>query len=560
MKNLLRLPILKLDKANEDLNIIRNQILQIVLYCVLILGAFGLASSLPVYFQRDEVWMAISLAIGYGWTLAITLLRIIPYRFRAVNFLAVIYLISVIELIQNGISGEGRIFLLALLPLTLILLGLRAAAITMGVSLLTLVVVGFGMVTSRIPLPGPNPLLLSYNSGAWINGSAVILIVGIAISGAVEILSRRLENALQQQKKLAIQMDTERDEIATRLQDRNALVDHRLNEIRTVAEINRSISGVFDLNILLQQVIDQILRGFDLYYTGIFLVEPTQRYAVLRAGTGEAGQKMIANHHRLAIDTNSMIGWAVSMKQPRIALDIGQEAVRFNNPYLPQTRSEMALPIISRSICLGALTIQSSSPNAFDQGDIAVLQGIADGLAVALENVRLYEDIQKNLQEIKTLNRQYLQEAWLQEKTSSGELSYTFDNPLTNPDLESGNTIEIPITIRDQIIGRIAMETGRSSLLPEEQAFVNAITTQTALALENARLLAETQRHASKEEMLNQMSSRFSRAVDVDTILRAALQELGKLPSVSEVSVHLSSPQMLADEEADQLSLEPTQN
>jgi GAF domain-containing protein len=545
---------------NDETAAIRNRILQVILYGILVFGAVGLITSLPAYFQRGNFWLAIFLIVGYLWTIGITVLHQLPYRIRAINLLSIIYVLSVMELVQNGIAGEGRLFLIALLTLALVLLDMRAALIATGASLVAIAVIGYGMVNSYIPLPGPNDLLFSYNSIAWINGTIVILMVTAAVGGALMLLSRGLETALQHQKQLTKEISEERNEIEAHLEERTAQVDRRLKEIQIVSEINSSISGLFDMNELLQQAVDRIQQGFDLYYAGVFLVESTNRYAVLHAGTGEAGRQMVANHHRLSVDTNSMIGWAVSQKQSRIALDVGQEAVRFNNPYLPLTRSEMALPIISRNECLGALTIQSVLPNAFDDGDIAVLRGIADGLAVAFENSRLYENIQQNLKEIKSLNRQYLRQAWTSEETASGKITYTYQNPLAQVSEENGNLIEIPITVREQVIGRITLETGEQDLQPEEKAFINSITTQTALALENARLLAETQRHANEEEMLNQMSTRLSQAVDVETILRAALQELGKIPGVSEVSVNLANPQMLAEDSTDHAPVDPSNN
>lgn len=107
-----------------------------------------------------------------------------------------------------------------------------------------------------------------------------------------------------------------------------------------------------------------------------------------------------------------MIGWCIANHQARIALDVGDEAVRFNNPYLPNTRSELALPILSRATVVGALTVQSALAKAFDQNDIIVLQGIADGLAAAIENTHLVAELQQNLDELRSLNRDYLNQAW----------------------------------------------------------------------------------------------------------------------------------------------------
>ncbi len=233
---------------------------------------------------------------------------------------------------------------------------------------------------------------------------------------------------------------------------------------------------------------------------------------------------------------------ATARKEPRIALDTGVEAVRFNNPYLPLTRSEMALPIVSRGVCLGALTIQSAQPEAFDQDDIRILMGIADSLATALENARLFQQTQQNLEEIRALNRAYLMQSWEDALALHGKLEYTFQNPSAAQDEKQSNQIHLPLTLRDQTIGSLTLDVGDKSLTPEEMEFIDGVITQTAIALENARLIQETQRRALEEQRLSEMTAEFSRANTVDQILKAALREIGHLPNVAEVSVQLIPP------------------
>ncbi|MBN1136893.1 MAG: PAS domain S-box protein, partial [Anaerolineae bacterium] len=169
---------------------------------------------------------------------------------------------------------------------------------------------------------------------------------------------------------------------------------HRGTQLVTAAEVSASASTILDPEELMRQAADLIQHYFDLYYVGLFLVDETGEQAVLRAGTGQAGQKMLRAGHRLAVGGESMIGQCVAHAEARIALDVGEEAVRFNNPLLPETRSEMALPLKSRGKCIGALTVQSSQEAAFSSGDITALQSMADQLAIAIANARLYDEVQ----------------------------------------------------------------------------------------------------------------------------------------------------------------------
>jgi PAS domain S-box-containing protein len=169
----------------------------------------------------------------------------------------------------------------------------------------------------------------------------------------------------------------------------------RSTQLVTAAEVSTSASTILDPDKLMAETVNLIQGRFGFYYVGLFLVDEAGEYARLRAGTGQAGQEMLAAGHKLAVGGESMVGTCVARAEPRVALDVGEEAVRFKNPHLPQTRSELALPLISRGQCLGALTVQSTQENAFSVNDIAALQSLADQLAIALSNARLYEEVQR---------------------------------------------------------------------------------------------------------------------------------------------------------------------
>lgn len=179
-----------------------------------------------------------------------------------------------------------------------------------------------------------------------------------------------------------------------RVRERTQALAHRGTQLRTAIEVSKTASTTLQTEELLQQAVDLIKEQFGYYYVGLFLVDEAYQWAVLKSGTGEAGKQQLADHHRLKIDEESMVGWAIVHREPRISGQVATESVRFENPYLPETRSEMALPLISRSQVLGALTIQSTVENAFSQEDIDVLQTVADQIANALQNSRLFSQVQ----------------------------------------------------------------------------------------------------------------------------------------------------------------------
>jgi PAS domain S-box-containing protein len=185
-----------------------------------------------------------------------------------------------------------------------------------------------------------------------------------------------------------------------------SILTKRTIQLQTAAEVSRAVSSILDINHLLPAVVDLICNHFDYYYVGIFLVDDSQNWAVLKAATGEMGRKMIMIGHRLSIGDSSMIGWCIAHRQARIALDVGVDAVQFRNPYLPLTRSEMALPLITHNEVIGAMTIQSTMAAAFSSVDITALQTMADQVANAIQNARLFAERSSLIDELERRNNE----------------------------------------------------------------------------------------------------------------------------------------------------------
>ena len=188
-------------------------------------------------------------------------------------------------------------------------------------------------------------------------------------------------------------------------------IQARSIQLQTAAEISRAASSILEPNPLILQAVNLIRDRFNLYYAGIFLTDQDGsltgeegRWAVLRAGTGEAGRIQVEQAHKLEIGGTSMIGQCVAKSEARISLQTADETQRFINPHLPDTQSEMALPLISRGRVIGAMTIQSVHRGAFTNEDISVLQTMADQVANALQNANLFDQTQARAEELAILN------------------------------------------------------------------------------------------------------------------------------------------------------------
>ena len=195
----------------------------------------------------------------------------------------------------------------------------------------------------------------------------------------------------------AKQAEVEQDRIVESLTRRTV-------QLQTASEVSRAATSILELGILLSTVVELIRSHFDYYYVGIFLADENNERAVLRAATGEMGQVLLKSQHSLPIGNSSMIGWCIANNEARIVLDVGEDAVRFKNPLLPLTRSELALPLRARGDVIGAMSIQSTLPSAFSEGDITALQTMADQVGNAIETARLFDDRSRLIKELETKN------------------------------------------------------------------------------------------------------------------------------------------------------------
>ncbi|HDQ72615.1 MAG TPA: GAF domain-containing protein [Chloroflexi bacterium] len=198
-----------------------------------------------------------------------------------------------------------------------------------------------------------------------------------------DMLRRYLSSALR--ANLLVQEVRER---TRSLQEANYALQRRAIQLEASAEVAQAITSIFDVDTLLRKAVNLIRDRFGFYHAGIFFLDKAGEWAVLREATGKAGAQMKSQSHRLAVAETSMVGWTAKHRQPRIALYADEDAVRFANPLLPYTRSEMTLPMMIGEQLLGVLNVQSTEEAAFDDDDIRALQSMANQIAVAIENAQ----------------------------------------------------------------------------------------------------------------------------------------------------------------------------
>lgn len=527
--------------TKSDLSIIQERILHLVFLGLSIILIAALILFLPGLISSGRIGTGLVYLLLGVFLISLSFWRSAPYFFRASIFLATVYLAAFYAFFNFGMAPVAGALLLCFVVFTILLSNFKVGIGAIAIATLTLAFFAYGFNNQLFPAPNfsadQDPTIVA----SWIRFGIPLVVVILLTAGVVSAMINGFTANLKNARHLSENLEGEQERVDRLLQERTSRLERRELQLRTASQISREISTMMDPATLLGKVVRSVRENFGLYYAGIFLLDQEGRYAVLRAGTGEAGEKMIAAGHSLEIGGASMIGWCISNRKARIALDVGSEQVRFNNPYLPLTRSEMALPIVFQNRALGALTIQSVEPGAFVDEDIIILQGIADSLAIALENARLFQNTQQALDELRLYNKAFIQDTWGKALSAQSDLAFSFQNQAINPSSRGVKEMNIPVTLREERIGEISLETVGDALSQDDSDFLDAILTQTALALENARLLEETQRRAVQEQKLNELTTQLSKASSIEYILQTAARELGQLPLVSEVSVQLVS-------------------
>jgi GAF domain-containing protein len=397
--------------------------------------------------------------------------------------------------------------------------------------------------------------------------TGIFILTGILIYLMINNLQDALDRSRSTSHQLSVsnsQLNELRVDLEQRVDTRTFELRKRATQLEAVSRVARTITSVQDINMLLPDITKLVSQQFGFYHVGIFLVDETYDFANLRAANSEGGHRMLSRGHRLPIDSNSIVGYTLAMGEPRIALNVELDSVYFNNPELPDTRSEMALPLRTGGRTIGALDVQSTETQAFTLEDISVLTTLADQITVAIENARLFGEARNALSESKTTFEKYIKQEWSNFANQARHTGFLFDgkqvtplDPLikrqhTNAVSQTGSlaldkasaTIAVPIKLRGQTIGVLDVRSkkGEREWTQDEIALLEAAAERAALALENARLVESAQRRASRERAIGEITNRIGSVTHVESILQTAVEELGrKMGGAAEVILELES-------------------
>jgi GAF domain-containing protein len=544
----------------------REVILQYILNVLLLLYTVGFAGIL--LFSADVIrsgrtWIYLLL---YGLVAAVTIFRGLPYFLRAGLVITALQALGGSALISYGLSGTGVTFLFASILLSLLFFNFRDGWWFILTGFVVLGGVGFALVAGRLPMPPVTVLANSASAAQWIT-AGLVLLFAIGITGSsLAVIVRGMDSALVQREQSSEELEKERASLEQRVEERSADLRKRVDQFEIASQIARDISGETNMEGLLVSAVNQIRDRFGYYHVSVFVNDDRSEYAVLRAATGDAGIKLLERGHRLKIGEIGLVGFAASRGEARIAMDVAGDIVHYKNPLLPDTRSEMALPLRSGERTIGALDVQSVVENAFTQDDVRILQTIADQLAAAFEKTRLMQQLQRNLEEMESSARSTTEKAWRSHlRNSRQRVAYRYadarlDTQVTPTEssleaMTSGKSVlkysgvnehgqeysvfAVPIQIRNHTLGVVDIRFSNANVSQDLIHLIEGAVSRMAVSLENARLMEEVRFRAERERLVGEITSRVRAAPDVDSVLQVAIQEIGRSLGVEEVMIQL---------------------
>jgi GAF domain-containing protein/HAMP domain-containing protein len=382
--------------------------------------------------------------------------------------------------------------------------------------------------------------------------------------GAFNQLGRQISSLITGLEVRVIERTRELQMRTIDLENLSKQTEERASKFQAVALLARAITSVQNIEELLPRITTVVSQEFGFYHVGIFLLDQAQEYAILRAANSEGGQKMVERGHALKVGEVGMVGYTASTGQVRIASDTGADAVFFDNPDLPDTRSEMTMPLRIGNDIIGVLDVQSNQSAAFQDQDVELLTIVADQISIAIQNARQFQSAQKALTEAEVTSRQYVRREWTALSSDGTHLGYRYSRagvgPLKAPvraqeidiAILTGKThsttspsqsqLAVPIKLRGEIIGVLNVKSeGQRKWDQDEIDISEAVAERVALAIENARLVEASQTQAARERTIGEIASRIGASVNMRNVLQTAVEELGRVLPGSDVIIQLGN-------------------
>jgi GAF domain-containing protein len=434
-----------------------------------------------------------------------------------------------------------------------ILIGTNAGIVYAFLSMAAHVIVG--LLQQQAVLGPTNPQLPL--DTLWFDAAGLGFGLAVLVSFSA-VYNREIRVSLHMERQLAEALQNEHTALTRRITENKAMLDQRQTQLRTLAETSMAAGAERKPLILLQSAVEMLHHRTNLSLAVVFLLEDPGPQLVLRAASTEAAQRLVNQSYRIPLDSSTSAAKVVASK--RLISEVNLPVDLEHPDALSTGHSELAIPMLVGENCLGVLILQSENPNGFDDSDSLAMRGVAQSLAHGLELARLSAQTQADQEEIRALNRRYMAKAWSDMDQMTSDLSisvesggalggeiitplgpYTADAAVPGSITRSadGSQVIAPLILREQVIGALTLDIGEKELSPDDLTFIEAVTTQAALALENARLYSELSRRATYLQTANEIARDASTSLDLDLLLRGVVNLVRERFGFSHAAVYL---------------------
>lgn len=544
-----------LTSASDEVIIWREQLVRSGLRAMIIIGLIAVAVGSYYAYKTGSAWVIPFYILAYSGLLLVTLGTQIPYNIQAATLVGLIYLLGTIDLLESGRGGDGRVFLLAVPVLAVLFFGKLEAIIALGLNILTMAVFAWLYTSERIVIPVSRQANFA-DPFAWLSNTMVLIMLGTFLVSSLDFLVPRLISSLTRSRRLLKRLDEAHKELRGHSEELSAshrLLSERAKALEITAALARDAVSIHDLQEILERVVNLISERFNFYHAGIFLLDQSSEWAILRAASSDSGLRMLERGYKLPVGKAGIVGYVTAEGKARVALDVNKDAAYMKNPHLPNTRSEMTVPLRVRGQVIGALDVQSTDAKSFGDEDVNMLQAIADQLSMVITNVRLYNQVQASLEAEQRAYRDLSQEAWNEVLTSRPDLTYRYQDgrvfkqtpdqdsrPQEDQSHENDLRLELPIHVRGRRIGAFIAKkpTNMQAWSHEDKDLLYALVDQLSVALESARLYRDTQQRAMRDRLVTDITTKMRASTDPDTIMQTAVSELQRALHTRQVKVH----------------------
>jgi len=500
---------------------------------------------LLVYFYSRLSNLELIVFSGIYIGLLIATIAPLPIPIKANSLVATGYIASTYAIAQNGPNSSTVLYFLVTTLLTAILFNERIDLVIFGLSLFTIGMIAVFQLNNYLTFK------VSTNNTVdavdWIVYVANYVFLAIPLLWAINLLKTELNTVVSLLQSLFSRQANDQAELDRRVEQRTADLVQKNERLQAVSFIARETAEMQGLTSILNRVVRLITDQFGYYHSGIFIVNENGDTLLLQAASSIGGRQILEEGFSIQVGSEDIIGLSAAGKKPLIAKDPETSPESFMNSALPDSKSKIALPLIYKNDLIGVLEIQSEIPGSFGSDDVEIFQILADQLSITIENARLLNESQTAVQQIESLTTIRAQESW-SEISNTDRLAYTYTplgiTPGINSSSGSGrNKIDVPIFLRGQKIGNISIsrKEGQSWTDSEENLIIE-VAQQAGLAMDTMRLVEESQKRASREVFLSQLSSKLGTSFQIESILKDTVEQLGQNLKGSKVSFQLIDP------------------